>query len=334
MTDDNENREETPSVTAILPFEVPRVAVNEPLKPIKFDVPLYSDVAPVIVTPQGYTVHPLGEVQKALQQAQPKPLRRKGGYYAADLPSFLAWMKENCDDSAPVFAAGAETLATAWRSPRLVLIGIGNYSGKDKAEWHDFGCQYNFPVTAAWNAWGMSNNTWMSQEDFAEFVEAHLYEFSAPASGEELGEAIHRMIEALGGTRRVGSPSVMIELANGVKLTVHEKVEVALDRSSGEAELKYTEEHTGKGGRPTGIPKFFYIRIPVFFGQEARLIGALLRYRNVGGGQVKWSYELFAPDLVVQDAFHDICNDVLKANRTLYLGTPDMPGNWMPFMPF
>lgn len=53
--------------------------------------------------------------------------------------------------------------------------------------------------------------------------------------------------------------------------------------------------------------------------------GALLRYRNAGGGTVAWSYELFAPDLVVKEEFDRICAFVKTRNRTLYLGTPDKP---------
>jgi hypothetical protein len=131
------------------------------------------------------------------------------------------------------------------------------------------------------------------------------------------------MIEALGGNKLVASPSMMYELGRGVKLNVSEKVEVAFDRSTGEAAMKFSEEHSGPGGRPVKIPKFFYIRVPIFFGEQPSLIGALLRYRNDGGGRVIWSYQLFAPDLVVKAAFDKACEIVKRGSRTLYLGTPD-----------
>lgn len=295
--------------------------VNEPQKPSLFSV-YRSGTAPVLVTPNGFNVHNLQSHLDACARAQSNPERRKGTYMAADVNSLLMWMSRNCSQEAPVFAAGAENLASEWGSPNLKLIGVGNYSNEGRPAWHDFGCEYRFPVTAAWTAWSDASGNWMSQADFSEFVEAHLYEFSEPKAKEVLSEAVTRMIEALGGTSHVATPKKMFEVSNGIKIMVSEQVEVELDRATGESTLKFSETHTGKGGRPVAIPKFFYIRIPIFFGEESSLVGALLRYRNAGGGRVTWSYELFAPDLVVKDAFDKAC-EIVRKQRTLYMGSPD-----------
>lgn len=279
---------------------------------------------PFIVVDKTRELKGTAEIVAAFEKTQPAPYRRRGTYTAADIKSLLGWMEAQCGIGAPVFGEGAERLAVDWKAPKLALIGIGNYSdGVAKPAWHDFTVRYDFPVTKAWTEWVKLSGEWIDQGKFAEFVELHLYEFSEPARGEVLGEAVTRMIEALGGSKLVATPQKIYEMARGIKLTVSEKVEVALDRATGEQTLKFSEEHTGAAGRPVAIPKFFYIRVPIFFGEEPSLVGALLRYRNAGGGNVVWSYELFAPDLVVKAAFDTACKMVAGENRTLYLGTPD-----------
>ncbi len=283
-----------------------------------------GDVPFVVIDNTRKLMSAAGIVQE-FEKTQPAPYRRRGTYKAADVASLLAWMNWHCNQMAPVFGEGAENLAAEWKKPKLALIGIGNYSLMDAPAWHDFNVRYDFPVTRAWTEWCNLSGEFLKQGEFAEFVEKHLYEFSEPLRDEVLSEAVTRMIEALGGAKQVATPQKMYEMARGVRLTVEEKVEVTLDRSTGEASLKFSEEHTGAGGRPVAIPKFFYIRVPIFFGEEPALVGALLRYRNGGGGNVLWSYELFAPDLVVKAAFEKACSVVTKDNRTLYLGTPDLP---------
>lgn len=302
--------------------ELARKAVGTEVETIKR---VRQDDVPFVVIDRGREIKSAADLVTAFEATQATPYRRRGIYKAADIVSLLAWMTRNVSDDAPVFGEGAENLAADWKAPKLALIGIGNYSDKANPAWHDFAVRYEFPVTLAWRKWVEQNGDAMNQADFAEFVEEHLYEFSEPLAREDIGEACTRMIEALGGKKLVGSPQKMYELARGVAITVKEKVEVSLDRSTGEASLQFSEEHSGAGGRPVAIPKFFYIRVPIFFGEEPSLIGVLLRYRNAGGGQVMWSYELFAPDLIVKAAFEKACSVVKTANRTLFLGSPDKP---------
>lgn len=311
--------------------EVPRIAVREVMKPTLFEVMPSAKVGSCLVAPAGFTVHNVQTYIDHWEKAQSTPQRRKGTYIAADIKSMLAWMDHHCDENAPVFAMGAENLAKSWRVPSLSFAGIGNYSDGLKPQWHDFNTIYRFPVTGAWTDWADSHGEWMSQGEFSEFVEKHLYEFCEPRRDEPGSEAITRMIEALGGSKAVATPAKMYEVANGIKIMVSEQVEVELDRATGEQTLKFAETHTGKGGRPVAIPKFFYIRLPIFFGEKPSLIGALLRYRNMGGGKVTWSYELFAPDLVVKEAFDRACTVVTNRKRVLYMGTPDHVGTIIHF---
>ena len=291
-----------------------------------FNVPPAIETnVPYIVIDKGREVKALDPLVHAFERACPAPYRRRGIYKAADVTSLLAWMGAHCVTDAPVFAAGAEKLATDWRAPELALIGIGNYSSGAAAEWHDFGVRFAFLVTASFMTWAKHSGVAMDQNAFAEFIETRLYDLSAPLAGEDVAEPVTRALEAFGGAAKAATPSAMIRLSTGIKIDVSEKVEVALNRATGEAVMRFSEEHTGEGGRPMTIPKLFLIRISVFFGEPPQLIACALRYRNAGGGKIVWTYELIAPELVVSDAFEAACKRVKTAGRTLYFGSPDMP---------
>lgn len=281
---------------------------------------------PFIVIDKGRQMVSAAEIVNAYEKTQPAPYRRKGLYVAASVQSLLTWMTANTADEAPVFGVGLEKLNGEWRQPKLSLIGIGNYSSKDKAAWHDFSARYNFPVSQAWNVWAKLHSDedephWFGQADFAQFIEDRIHDLSSPKRNEELTEAVTRFIEA-SGKKDAATPAEMFKVSRELKILSEEKIEAKLDLQTGETKVQYSAEHTGPGGRPITVPAMFFIRIPVFFGQEPVLIGVKLRYRT-GGGKVMWSYSLFAPDLVVASEFENACKIVVTAGRILYLGEPD-----------
>lgn len=294
------------------------------IETIKRDRP-ENDV-PFVIIDKGRQKISAAELVQEFEKTQPAPYRRSGIYMAASVASLLKWMDEHTPTNAPVFGVGLEKLNGEWRNPKLSLIGIGNYSNADKAEWHDFYTRYNFPVSYPWTIWAAGHSDddkpkWLDQGEFAEFIENRIHELSSPARNEDLSEAVTRFLEA-SGKKDAATPAEMFKISRELKLLSDEKIETKLDLQSGETRLQYSAEHTGPGGHPVKIPSLFYIRIPVFFGQEPVLIGVKLRYR-AAGGQVRWCYSLFAPDIVVADEFEKACDDVSKTQRPLYLGQPD-----------
>jgi hypothetical protein len=281
---------------------------------------------PFIIIDGNRKVHSAAQVVDEFERTQPAPYRRKGTYTAASVDSLLRWMESHCGQDAPVFGVGLEKLAGEWRRPSLSLVGIGNYSEGGKAAWHDFNVRYDFPVSHPWTIWAGShsdddNPKWFKQGDFAEFIEQRIYELSSPARNEQLSEAVTRFLEA-SGKKDAASPTEMFKISRDLKIMSDEKIEAKIDLQSGEVTMQYSQEHTGAGGRPVKIPALFYIRIPVFFGQDPVLIGVKLRYRT-GGGSLSWCYSLFAPDMIVESEFQKACEVVKTAKRPFYLGSPD-----------
>lgn len=283
---------------------------------------------PVLIIDKAKTTVAADQILSAFERTQGSPYRRRGTYLAADVPSFLDWMAHNAPEESPVFGAGLEALGGEWRKPKLALIGIANYSDKKNGAWHDLRARYEFTVSDSWTVWAAHHSEpdkpdWFDQGEFAEFVEERIYDITTPLRNERLSEAVTRFLEANKGADHA-SPSDLFKLSRDLKVRVDQRVEAKLNTQSGEAELQYTEEHTAAGGRPLKVPALFYVRIPVFFGQEPVLIGVKLRYR-VAGGKVVWAYSLFAPDMIVADEFKKACDVVRKAPWQVYLGTPDSP---------
>lgn len=282
---------------------------------------------PFVVIDNGRKLLNAADIVSGFEKTQDVPFRRKGVYQAADVASLIAWMAKHAPEDAPVFGAGVENLNGEWRNPKLSLVGIGNYSDADKAKWHDFRVRYDFPVSHAWNVWAEGHSdedkpNWFDQANFAEFIESHIHDLSEPQRNEKLSEAVNRFLEATG-AKDFAKPADMFKMSRELKIYASEKIETKIDLQSGEARVQYSEEHAGQGGRPLKIPQLFYIRIPVFFGQDPVLIGVKLRYRNAGGGKVVWSYALFAPDIIVADEFEKACAIVRNTARPVYLGVPD-----------
>jgi hypothetical protein len=288
---------------------------------------LRADDAPFIVIDNGRKIVSAADIVAEFEKTQPKPYRRRGTYHAASVESLLDWMARHTGEDAPVFGVGLDRLNGEWRSPKLALIGIGNYSNGETPDWHDFNVQFNFPVAFPWTIWAANHSDddkpkWMEQGEFAEFIENRIHDLSSPARNEALSEAVTRFLEA-SGKKDAATPAEMFKISRELKLFSAEKIEAKIDLQSGEAQLQYSQEHSGPGARPVKIPSLFYIRIPVFFGQPPVLIGVKLRYRTAGGGKVAWCYSLFAPDIVVADEFGRACTTVAGSGHPLYLGSPD-----------
>ncbi len=233
-------------------------------------------------------------------------------------------MSEHTDESAPVFAKGVEK-AMVWKKPEISFVGIGNYSSMRQPAWHDWRVEYKFPVSEEWGIWAAKHEVWMKQSDFAEFIEARIYDLTSLRSGEELSEAVTRFLEATASlSGDAATPNRVVELSRGLQVAAESKLETSIKLQSGEATLSFSEAHKDAGGRPLRVPPLFYIRIPVFYQTAPVLVGVRLRYRREGTSLV-WQVLLFAPELIVRAEFDKLAQNVVAVKRTLYLGSPDMP---------
>lgn len=283
-----------------------------------------SSAMPLFAVPKDRVLVNAIDHIKAYEKAGLTPLRRRGVYKAADVESLRNWLAAH-GKSAPIFAAGLESLGDNWRMPKLSLVAIANYSADGaKPAWHDFRGEYNFPVSDPWAKWGKIHEQWITQEAFANLIDNHIHELTMVREGEELSEAVTRFLEVAATENRVNraaTPSELFQLSRSLEIYSDVKFESKINQATGERMLVHSVEQKGAGGQPLVIPAMFYIRIPVFFGERASLIGVRLRTR-APGGSVSFQCSLFAPELIVRDSFMNIAHD-LGDEHSVYLGSPD-----------
>jgi uncharacterized protein YfdQ (DUF2303 family) len=136
----------------------------------------------------------------------------------------------------------------------------------------------------------------MEQEEFAVFLEDNVADIVEP-SGE-----------------------IMLAMA----LTLQAKTEANFQSSrrldNGQVQLHYTETIDARAGAgQLEIPREFAIGIRLFKNGEGYRLRARLKYR-VGGGKVKFWYELDRPENAIDDAFADYVGKVRDAGFDPLLG--------------
>lgn len=255
----------------------------------------------------------LRSIKSILDEHLKQPERRKGTAEAQELESLVEMVNRSKDTHSALFADRD--------GPRLMGVINYNASGAEvstSARWGDHRVVYNFPVSDAWQAWMATSGTWISQADFAAFLEDHVTDVLDPSKASD----VHRqLIEQVGGA--FATPARLMELARGLTVNVNRKVSNQQNLASGEAQLMFTEEHNDAKGKQLKVPSAFLLALPVFRNGDLFKVVARLRYR-VREGTVTWSYALHQTEQVFDVAFREACTKAQKGTKCpLYYGRPE-----------
>ncbi|WP_044558699.1 DUF2303 family protein [Azospirillum sp. B4] len=122
--------------------------------------------------------------------------------------------------------------------------------------------------------------------------------------------------------KRFGNVVRMTKLAQGVSLSQGSRVTQNINIRTGERELFFKEEnstHDGSGRKVT-VPEMFFINIPVFEGDEPRLLPVRVFYR-AGGGSLRWGLQLIDPNRMLRRAVGAVGRQVAEdTSLPLYFG--------------
>lgn len=301
----------------------------------------------VLLVPKGFDVI---SMKKHLDEVREAPERREGTASFVELESFIAHANRfkdhdsalfaNPNDGAPLLTSVLDyhrantAIALPGGEPADAALVVGGDVGKVSGS-HEprpsteivagaprFGRHrglYAFPLSEEWEAWMEKDDQWMSQSDFAEFLERRIVDIGDPeaafASAKELQDA-------LGGVP-FASPSKLLTLAKGIFVHVNSRVTNKVDRATGETQMMFETTHADEANQPLIIPRAFMIKVPVFrMGSVYRLAVRLL-YR-VHNATVTWSYKVHAAERALDEAFHEACQ--LAQERTslpLFYGSPE-----------
>jgi len=265
-----------------------------------------------------YAVVPKGKELRSLKpfidEYRTRPERRTGTATLSTLASFIDHVKRFYDEHSAVFA-------DVDNRKNAQLISVLDYHEKTAAGKPRFGQHrgvYKFPLSDEWNAWNSGADSPMPMAAFAQFLEDRIMDVLDPTAG---GDTIKEFAINLGIT--LATAQRLMELSRGLAIRVEAKVSQAVNLSSGEGQMTFSESHGTTEGGPIKIPGGFAIAIPVFRNGPLYQIPVRLRYR-VQQGSVVWWYSPQRIDRVWDHAISEACDTVIaETGRDLFYGKPE-----------
>ncbi|SDH41853.1 MULTISPECIES: DUF2303 family protein [unclassified Duganella] len=235
-----------------------------------------------LLVPDGYKNV---DLTAAIDAARLSPARKKGTVYLSDQDSFLTYVKEQGSPATTRIFADVDT-----RTLTAIFNDHGNVGAGDGAGWRDHRAVFTAALSKEYETWAANDGKAMDQEAFAIHLEDNIADVVEP-SGDKL---------------------LLVALSLQAKNEVNFNSARRLD--NGQVQLEYTENLTTSAGGAAAmeVPRTFAIGARLFKGGEGYRINARLKLR-VGGGKVKFWYELDRPHLALEEAFKGYVQQVRGA---------------------
>jgi uncharacterized protein YfdQ (DUF2303 family) len=235
-----------------------------------------------LLLPDGYKAI---DLTSAIDAARLAPARKKGTVSLMDLESFLTYVSQQGDPATTRIFADVDS-----RTLTAIFNDHGNVGNGDGAGWRDHRAVFTAALSKEYETWAASDGKAMDQEAFAIHLEDNIADVVEP-SGEKL---------------------LLVALSLQAKNEVNFNSARRLD--NGQVQLEYTENLTTSAGGAAAmeVPRTFAIGARLFKGGAGYRINARLKLR-VGGGKVKFWYELDRPHLALEEAFKGYVEQVRSA---------------------
>lgn len=241
-----------------------------------------------LVIPEGFKHL---DLTAALEKAGEYPKRKTGTVQLADLSSFNVYVADQGE--------AYETYIYADPDARTLTAVLNDHDkGDDHAGWRDFRAMYKAELSREFINWSHYNKKPMEQEDFAIFLEDNIADVVEP-SGETLLQI-----------------ALTLQAKTEVNFSSHKRLE------NGQVQFSYSETVDARAG--TGlieIPREFTIGLRLFKNGDGYKIRARLKYR-LGGGKLKFWYELDRADNAIEDAFQAYVDQARENGFTVLIGKP------------
>lgn len=259
---------------------------------------------PLAISPQG-KVEVLQELLAVQDQRAEAPRRLKGTALLTEVDSFIELVNRFKDGDSAIFADAGSVKLTAVFNYHMAQDSQQNEG--EPARWGDHRAVYACPLSAEWKLWTASNEKWMGQEAFGQFIEDNLKDLAAPCAD-------------VPGDKDMPEPARVLDVARNFIVHASHQFERSINPSTGEGTLVFKKENEVKG--TTKVPKSFLLGIPVFEAGDAYRVEARLRY-TVDGDKLKFQYALCQPQVTVRDAFGEVRKKVQQATGLpLFAGAP------------
>lgn len=225
-----------------------------------------------------------------------RPSRKTGNKSLSDLDSFILYAKRH---------ASPDTTVWMHRNNGSVVAVFDDHSGHDKdmewqlAGWGQHTAKLQLEHSPEWLYWTAKDGVLMNQVDFVEHIEGGLMEIIEPDAAD------------------------MLEVAQNFHATTGATFRSSVRLQSGEQQLQYDEEVQATAGIAGAItvPTRFLLALSPWEGEEARSVGARLRFR-VSSGKLSLGYYLDRPDRVIRESLENVLKQLKDAFENVYVGTP------------
>lgn len=272
-------------------------------------MPGLPSAIPVLVNKQ---TGALSGVKTLFEAHRIYPERKIGTAEVYTLESFIELTNRHKTEDSVIFAD------TDWTEPSLTAVI--DYHRKPNGGAADHGkhrIHYEFPLSDEWKAWMAMDGKPMDQADFAEWIENHIPELTAPVGHEaEDYEELFGFKTAL--------PNELQMLSRGLQVMVNQNVKSSVVLQSGEGEIVFEETHTDKMGNKLTVPGLFILNIAPFFLGEPCRIPVRLRYR-VPQGKTIWTFKVYRPDkFITEQVIRDLDTAARQTELPHFQGEPEM----------
>lgn len=222
-----------------------------------------------------------------LEKFLASPRIARGSVVLHDHQDFAAYTNRFSTDRTTVWADVEKSSITA------VLNDHEDVAGGKEAGWRDHRVALQLRIDADWALWRKYDGQFMSQVEFAEFIESMLHTIVSPAAADML--EIAQTFQA----RR------NVDFKSGARL------------DSGDVQLRYEETTQANAGRAgeLEIPPQMDVVLAPYLGTEPGVVTARVRYR-IENAKLRLAYSLARPDLVQRDAFLKVLSDVREQLET------------------
>ena len=218
-------------------------------------------------------------------QYGPGPRRATGRRIVTDAYSFVTYLDRHATDQTEVFADNVAS---------TVIAVLDSNTGFDKPNgWQGHTVKLELVKTIPWLAWmardltTVGRDAWLSQEEFAEFIQERATDCIKPDS------------------------ATLLELATSFQANNKVDFKSAVNTGSGQVNLGFNETITAKAGQAGNIPipTELKLRLRPYIGGPIYNVTAQFRFR-LNGGDLRLGFAIVRPQDILDAAFTDIVDEI------------------------
>ena len=235
----------------------------------------------IIFVPEGYRAEKVNPLDEPLT-------RIKQGVTFHDRDSFVNYVNRFKSDATRLFAE------PGFLSPHgAAVTAVLDYHQPGQPDYAVHVATYKPRYSEQWKTWGQAASGTLRQAEFAEFIEENRADVSAPEAAVLLD-----IIRTFKASRKIEFDSVVYQPNGDVKLAYEDK----------------TQQGTST------LPEQMQLGIPVYFRGTRYAVPVFIRYK-VGGGAVQFQLKLDRPDVIEDEAFSELTDDIAtKTSIEVYIG--------------